>query len=122
MVFKIVGGLHGSEVWDAYDSRLPIAEYVRAALQVSVSDEHKGHYKNRLATDWAWGHFIPSQVSTAKLVQLWISGNFRGFRLRPEARRFVRQTGGFPFHVRNFDANFLGVIVSFSIIILFLTF
>ncbi|XP_068731717.1 uncharacterized protein [Montipora capricornis] len=65
MVFKIVGGLHGSEVSDAYDFRLPIAEYVRAALQVNVSDEHKGHYKNRLATDWAWGNFIPSQVRVA---------------------------------------------------------
>ena len=66
MVFKVVSNTSdGLNPIDAYDSRLPIAEFVFAAL--ANTSKHKSHYKNRVATEWAWGSFNPSEVSNLQL-------------------------------------------------------
>ncbi|XP_029197178.2 uncharacterized protein LOC114962382 isoform X2 [Acropora millepora] len=62
MVFKALSNLtQNSNPFAVYDSHIPTAEYVLAAL--ANTGNHRSHYKNRVATKRAWGAFDPTEAS-----------------------------------------------------------
>lgn len=64
MVFKALSNLTDNTVpLGVYDSLMPKAEYVLAAL--ANTNNHKSHYKNRVATIRAWGAFDPTEVNNS---------------------------------------------------------
>ena len=65
MVFKVLSNItQTSDPLKVYDSHIPTAEYVLAAL--ANTNNHMSHYKNRVATEWAWGAFDPTEVSNSQ--------------------------------------------------------
>ncbi|XP_067030534.1 uncharacterized protein [Acropora muricata] len=61
MVFKALSNLtQNSNPFAVYDSHIPTAEYVLAAL--ANTSNHRSHYKNRVATKRAWGAFDPTEA------------------------------------------------------------
>ena len=65
MVFKALSNLtQSSNPFAVYDSHIPTAEYVLAAL--ANTSNHRSHYKNRVATKRAWGAFDPTEVSNSQ--------------------------------------------------------
>ncbi|XP_015763571.1 PREDICTED: uncharacterized protein LOC107342583 isoform X2 [Acropora digitifera] len=62
MVFKVLSNLtQTSSPFEVYESHIPSAEYVLAAL--AYTNNHSTHYKNRVATKRAWGAFDPTEAS-----------------------------------------------------------
>ena len=48
------------DVWSAYVSELPMAEFVEEAI--SLTNDYKGHYKNRLGIWRYWYDFHMEKV------------------------------------------------------------
>ncbi|XP_029197146.2 uncharacterized protein LOC114962351 isoform X2 [Acropora millepora] len=63
LVFKLFSGIAEVDVWSAYVSELPMAEFVEEAI--SLTNDYKGHYKNRLGIRRYWYDFNMKKVKLA---------------------------------------------------------
>ncbi|XP_029197181.2 uncharacterized protein LOC114962382 isoform X4 [Acropora millepora] len=71
MVFKALSNLtQNSNPFAVYDSHIPTAEYVLAAL--ANTGNHRSHYKNRVATKRAWGAFDPTEGTDCRDAEGWV--------------------------------------------------
>ena len=88
MVFKVLSNItQSSNPFEVYDSDIPIAEYVLAAL--ANTNNHSSHYKNRVATKRAWGAFDPTEVSNSQPGSLFFP-SLSCSRVREEERSWGR--------------------------------
>ncbi|XP_015763572.1 PREDICTED: uncharacterized protein LOC107342583 isoform X3 [Acropora digitifera] len=71
MVFKVLSNLtQTSSPFEVYESHIPSAEYVLAAL--AYTNNHSTHYKNRVATKRAWGAFDPTEGNDCSDAEGWV--------------------------------------------------
>lgn len=101
MVFKALSNLtQPSNPFEVYDSHIPIAEYVLAAL--ANTNNYRNHYKNRVATKRAWGAFDPTEVSNSQPRSLFFP-SFSCSRGREEERSWGR---GWVMNIYKLDTSF----------------